>query len=49
MGRDLILKPPQHGEAVNFLIYPHVGVDGKTLPRELLENQFEYANLGGQD
>ena len=23
MGRDLVLKPPQHGEPLNFLIYPY--------------------------
>jgi transglutaminase-like putative cysteine protease len=28
-GRDLILEPPQAGEPVNFLIYPHVELDGK--------------------
>jgi transglutaminase-like putative cysteine protease len=32
MGRDLVLKPPQQGEPLNFLIYPYVEVDGKPLP-----------------
>ena len=49
MGRDLVLKPPQHGEPVNFLIYPYVEVDGKPLPKEQIINQFEYADIGQQN
>ena len=49
MGRDLVLKPPQHGEPVNFLIYPYVEVDGKPLPKEQIKNQFEYADIGKQN
>jgi transglutaminase-like putative cysteine protease len=47
MGRDLVLKPRQRGEPVNFLIYPYVEVDGKPLPKEQIKNQFEYAAVGG--
>jgi transglutaminase-like putative cysteine protease len=47
MGRDLVLKPHQTGEAVNFLIYPYVEVDGTPLPQEQIKNRFEYAALGG--
>ena len=47
MGRDLVLKPRQSGEPVNFLIYPYVEVDGKPLPKEQIKNQFEYAAVGG--
>jgi transglutaminase-like putative cysteine protease len=47
MGRDLVLKPRQTGEPVNFLIYPYVEVDGKALPEEQIKNQFEYTALGG--
>jgi transglutaminase-like putative cysteine protease len=43
MGRDLVLKPRQRGEPVNFLIYPYVEVDGQPLPKEQIKNQFEYA------
>ena len=28
-GRDLVLEPPQHGEPLNFFIYPYAEVDGK--------------------
>jgi transglutaminase-like putative cysteine protease len=30
-GRDLILNPPQKGEPVNYLMYPHAQVGEKTL------------------
>ena len=44
MGRDLVLKPRQHGEPLNFLIYPYVEVDGKPLPQANIKNRFEYAD-----
>jgi len=47
MGRDLVLKPPQRGEPLNFLIYPYVEVDGQPLPKEQIKNQFEYAAVDG--
>jgi transglutaminase-like putative cysteine protease len=47
MGRDLVLKPRQSGEPVNFLIYPYVEVDGKPLPKEQIKNQFEYTAVAG--
>ena len=28
MGRDLVLKPPQNGEPLNYLIYPYAELDG---------------------
>lgn len=30
-GRDLVLNPPQSGEPINYLMYPHAQVGGKTL------------------
>ena len=48
MGRDLVLKPRQSGEPVNFLIYPYVEVDGKPLPKEQIKNQFEYTAVAGR-
>jgi transglutaminase-like putative cysteine protease len=47
MGRDLVLKPRQTGEPLNFLIYPYVEVDGKPVPNEQIKNEFEYAAVGG--
>jgi len=43
MGRDLVLKPRQQGEPLNFLIYPYVEVDGKPLPAAQIKNRFKYA------
>jgi transglutaminase-like putative cysteine protease len=48
MGRDLVLKPRQSGEPVNFLIYPYVEVDGNPLPKEQIKNQFEYRAVNGR-
>jgi transglutaminase-like putative cysteine protease len=45
MGRDLVLRPHQEGEPINFLIYPYVEVDGKPLPKDQIKNQFEYTAL----
>ena len=47
MGRDLVLKPRQNAEPVNFLIYPYVEVDGKQLPKEQIKNEFEYTTVRG--
>ncbi len=30
-GRDIVLNPPQSGEPINYLMYPHAQVGGKTL------------------
>lgn len=46
MGRDLVLKPRQHGEPLNYLIYPYVEIDGQPLPPAQVRNQFEYADAG---
>jgi transglutaminase-like putative cysteine protease len=32
MGRDLELSPKQHGERVNYLIFPYVELDGQPYP-----------------
>jgi transglutaminase-like putative cysteine protease len=47
MGRDLRLVPPQHGEPLNFLIYPYVEVDAKPIPPSQIHNRFEYDSMGG--
>jgi len=28
LGRDLVLDPPQHGDPLNYFIYPYVEIDG---------------------
>ena len=44
-GRDLNLIPRQAAKPLNFFIYPHVEVNGKTWPEEKIEKQFAYENL----
>jgi len=44
VGRDVILKPPQTGRPVNFLIYPYVEVAGAAAPVEL-EKRFRFEPL----
>jgi transglutaminase-like putative cysteine protease len=42
-GRDLTLAPKQHGEPLNYFIYPYVEIDGK--PSSSLEKSFAYRDL----
>jgi transglutaminase-like putative cysteine protease len=44
-GRDLELKPRQHGAPLNFFIYPYVEVDGVPLDSSNIRNKFEYAEM----
>jgi hypothetical protein len=45
VGRDLTLVPPQNGPPLNFFIYPHVEVDGKTHPPENVQVSFTYEDV----
>ena len=42
-GRDLILKPKQQGEPLNYFVYPYAEVDGKAFPG--VEKSFSYRDL----
>ena len=42
-GRDLVLKPRQKGEPLNYFIYPYAEVDGKALPS--VEKSFAYRDV----
>ena len=44
-GRDLIMNPRQHGEPLNFLIYPYVEVDGKPLAAAQVKKDFHYSDV----
>jgi len=44
-GRDLELKPPQHGAPLNYLIYPYAEVDGAAVPRHQVKTEFSYRDL----
>ena len=42
-GRDLTLTPRQHGDPLNYFIYPYVEIDGKPFPT--VDAKFRYADL----
>jgi transglutaminase-like putative cysteine protease len=42
-GRDVALVPKQHGDPLNYFVYPYVEVDGK--PYTVTENVFMYADV----
>ncbi|HUA35111.1 MAG TPA: transglutaminase domain-containing protein [Candidatus Binataceae bacterium] len=44
IGRDLVLDPKQNGEALNYLIYPYVEVDGVAVPQKQIVTKFSYAD-----
>ncbi len=44
-GRDLELSPRQAGKPVNFLVYPHVEVDGKEYPSSKVQKRFAYRDV----
>lgn len=41
-GRDIKLVPRQASEPLNFFIYPHVEVDGQTLPKDQVQLSVSY-------
>ncbi|HXM89878.1 MAG TPA: transglutaminase-like domain-containing protein, partial [Candidatus Acidoferrum sp.] len=45
-GRDLVLRPPQNGRPLNYLIYPYVELDGVALPQKQIKTKFSYADVG---
>jgi transglutaminase-like putative cysteine protease len=45
VGRDITLVPKQAGKPVNFLIYPHVEVDGKEHPQGKIDKHFSYEDV----
>ena len=46
MGRDLVLKPPQKGEPLNYLIYPYAELDGAAVPQKQIKTKFSYVDTG---
>lgn len=45
MGRDLELVPRQHGEPLNYFIYPYAEVDGEPLPQASVKTALSYRDL----
>lgn len=46
VGRDLLLEPPQRGEALNYFIYPYVELNGRPLPE--VSTHFHFRRVGAQ-
>jgi transglutaminase-like putative cysteine protease len=46
MDRDLVLKPPQQGQPLNYLIYPYAEIDGAAVPEKEIKTKFSYADIG---
>ena len=44
-GRDVNLHPKQQSPPLNYFIYPHVEVDGKSLERKNIKMKSEYRDL----
>jgi transglutaminase-like putative cysteine protease len=47
LGRDLVLEPPQRGEALNYFIYPYIEIDGKESKDFTTEFRFSKLDTGG--
>lgn len=43
LGRDILLKPSQQGEKLNYFIYPYAELDGK--PYEKMERSFTFREV----
>jgi transglutaminase-like putative cysteine protease len=44
-GRDLDLEPKQAGDPLNYFIYPHVEVAGRTWPGEQIDMEVRYRDI----
>jgi transglutaminase-like putative cysteine protease len=46
-GRDLVLRPRQHGGPLNYFVYPYAEADGKTL--KSIKSDFHFKDLEGDE
>jgi transglutaminase-like putative cysteine protease len=46
VGRDVALSPRQHGDRVNYLIFPYVELDGQAYPN--IANAISFADVGSR-
>ena len=44
--RDLVLAPPEAGPPLNYFIYPHVEMDGKTFKIAQCNNSYIFPGIG---
>jgi transglutaminase-like putative cysteine protease len=47
VGRDVELSPKQHGDRVNYLIFPYVELDGQPYPN--VANAFSFTDVASQE
>jgi len=47
VGRDLQLNPAQHGDRVNYLIFPYVELGGEPWPN--VANAFSFTDVGSNE
>ena len=47
MGRDIVLRPRQSGEPLNYFIYPYAEADGKTV--KSIKTDFRFKDLEGEE
>ncbi|HKD81442.1 MAG TPA: transglutaminase-like domain-containing protein [Candidatus Angelobacter sp.] len=47
LGRDIELSPHQHGDRVNYLIFPYVELDGEPYPN--IANAISFSDVNGAD
>lgn len=46
IGRDIVLRPKQQGEPLNYFVYPYAEADGK--PLDTIKREFRFRDLDGQ-
>jgi len=46
-GRDLVLRPRQQGDPLNYFVYPYAEADGKTL--KAVKTEFRFKDLEGDE
>lgn len=47
IGRDIVLRPKQRGNPLNYFIYPYVEADGR--PVESIKREFRFADIVGDE
>lgn len=48
-GRDIVLVPASQSGPLNFFVYPHVEVDGKTWPKSKIQLDFSFEDASAAD
>jgi transglutaminase-like putative cysteine protease len=48
-GRDIVLRPNQAGQPLNYFVYPYAEVDGKPVQAQDVKSQFHFKDLEGEN